>query len=587
MTDLATRTWKRLLHEPPPLSVDPEQRLSEARARRPIEMARTRLLIAGAVFALCFVVLAGRLLEIGILKEGNARSDGGARLTSDAAPGRVDIVDRNGVLLATNLPTVSLYADQETVLSAEGAADRLLTVLPRYSREDLVERITGKARHALIERNLTPDQAFQINQLGLPGFSFERTERRVYLQGPLFSHVLGYTDVDNHGLSGIEAGLDATLRTTEPESGRPFTVSLDMRVQHALTEELNHSIEEFSAIGGAGVVIDANTGEVLALVSLPSFDPNGRRKSDDDVEFNRVTKGIYELGSTFKAFTVAMALDYGVVDMNDGYDASHPIKIARYTIRDDHPQNRWLNVPEIFMHSSNIGAAKMALDVGGERQREFLERLGLLNAYQLELPEVGAPAVPKPWREINTMTIAFGHGLSITPLHLANGIATLVNGGVLRRPTFVKQPEGATISGDQVISPATSEKMRRLLRLVVTEGTGQKAAAPGYLVGGKTGTAEKAAVGGYQRKSLISTFVGAFPMQNPRYVVLAMIDEPKGNRSSFGFATAGWTAAPVVGRVISRIAPLLGIEPVDEDADPIHRELDVKEVSQGARLASF
>ena len=587
MTDLATRTWKRLLHEPPPLSADPEQRLSEARARRPIEMARTRLLIAGAVFALCFVVLAGRIMELGVFKDEEARPDGGARVASDAAPGRLDIVDRNGVLLATNLPTVSLYADQEMVLNAEDAADRLRTVLPGSSRQNLIERIEGKARHALIERNLTPDQAFQINQLGLPGFSFERTERRVYLQGPLFAHVLGYTDVDNHGLSGIEAGLDATLREARPENDRPFALSLDMRIQHALTEELNRSIDEFKAIGGAGVVIDANTAEVLALVSLPSFDPNGRRKSDNDEEFNRVTKGIYELGSTFKAFTVAMALDYGVVDMNDGYDASHPIKISRYTIRDDHPQNRWLSVPEIFMHSSNIGAAKMALDVGGERQREFLERLGLLSAYQLELPEVGTPSVPNPWREINTMTIAFGHGLSITPLHLANGIATLVNGGVLRRPTFVKQPEGAVVSGDQVISPETSEKMRRLLRLVVTDGTGQKAAAPGYLVGGKTGTAEKAAIGGYHKKSLISTFVGAFPMQSPRYVVLAMIDEPKGNRSSFGFATAGWTAAPVVGHVISRIAPLLGIEPVDENASPVHQKLDIREVSQGARLASF
>lgn len=587
MTDLATRTWKRALNAPPPLTVEPGEQLSEARARRPIEVARTRLLIAGAAFALCFAVLAFRIVGLAIFDDSESRAIGGQAVASSVAPGRADIVDRNGALLATNLPTVSLFADQTLVLDAGHAADRLRTVFPNYSREALIAKIKGNSRHAWIERNLTPDQAHQINQLGLPGFGFERTERRVYLQGPLFAHVLGYTNVDNHGLAGIELGLDTKLQAADRASTAPFALSLDLRVQHALVDELNDAIAEFEAVGGAGVVIDVDTAEVLALVSLPSFDPNGKRKADNDEEFNRVTKGIYELGSTFKAFTIAMALDYGVVDMKDGYDASHPIRVARYTIRDDHPQNRWLSVPEIFMHSSNIGAAKMALDVGGERQRDFLERLGLLSAMQLELPEVGAPQMPKPWREINTMTIAFGHGLSITPLHLANGIATLVNGGKLRRPTFVKQPDSAAVPGDQVISPETSEKMRKLLRLVVTEGTGQKASAPGYLVGGKTGTAEKAAAGGYQRKSLISTFVGAFPMQRPRYVVLAMIDEPKGNRSTYGFATAGWTAAPVVGRVIARIAPLLGIEPVDEEAEPIHRELDIREASHGAKLASF
>jgi cell division protein FtsI (penicillin-binding protein 3) len=534
------------------------------------------------------VVLAGRILGLALFDDAEASGGHAARATAAAATkARADIVDRNGMLLATNLPSVSLHVDQSEVLDAAEAADKLASVLPHLSRATLLARITGSARFAWVERNLTPDQAYAINRLGLPGFGFERTERRVYLQGPLIAHVLGYTGVDNHGLAGIERGLDARLQEGAATGARPIALSLDLRVQHVVAEELQRTIDEFQAVGGAGVVLDVDTAEVVALVSLPSFDPNGRKAVDNEEEFNRVTKGIYELGSTFKAFTIAMALDYGVCDLDDGYDASKPIRISRFTITDDHPQNRWLTVPEIFMHSSNIGAAKMAVEVGAERQKEFLERFGLLAALPLELPETGRPRFPKKWREINTMTIAFGHGVAVTPLHLANGIATLVNGGVLRRPTFLKEQPGEKVPGDQVIAPETSAKMRKLLRLVVTEGTGQKAAAAGYLVGGKTGTAEKPGLSGYRKKSLISTFVAAFPINAPRYVVLAMIDEPKGNRATFGFATAGWTAAPAAGRIIERIAPLLGIEPVDEAEATVKDGLELHQVALEAKLASF
>jgi cell division protein FtsI (penicillin-binding protein 3) len=271
------------------------------------------------------------------------------------------------------------------------------------------------------------------------------------------------------------------------------------------------------------------------------------------------------MGSTFKTFTTANALEIGTVNLKSGYDASEPIRVARFIIRDDHAKNRWLSVPEILVYSSNIGAAKMALDIGSERQRKFLGDLGLLRAAEIELPEVGSPLSPTPWREINTMTIAFGHGVAVSPVQLANAFATIINGGVHHVPTLFKRVPGARTPGKRVLSEHVSADMRHLLRRIVVEGTGKKAAAPGYVVGGKTGTAEKAKAGGYNRKALIASFVGAFPMNDPRYVVLALLDEPKGNESTFNFASAGWTAAPTVGRIISRIAPILAVKPIDED----------------------
>ncbi len=587
MTDLATENWKDSLMVEPPLGVESNQPLSESRAKRPIEIARTRLLVAGTIFALCFAVLGVRIVDLAVNDEAEIARSTTGREAGTLGLARADVVDRNGMLLATNLPTVSLYVDQTKVIDPEDAADKLHAVLPEYSRDTLIKRIAGDARYVWIKRSLTPEQEYQINRLGLPGFSFEREERRVYPQGPLFAHVLGYTGIDNRGLSGVERGLDRSLAASDRKT--PVMLSLDLRVQHILAEELSRAIVDFKGVGGAGVVLDVDSGEIIAMVSLPSFDPNGKKQQDDPNQFNRVTKGVYELGSTFKAFTLAMALDYGVVDLDDGYDASMPIRIARFTINDDHPENRWLSVPEIFMHSSNIGAAKMALDVGATRQRAFLKKIGLLDSIKLEMPEVGQPQSPtaKEWRDISTMTIAFGHGVAVTPLHLASGIATLVNGGFLREPTLLKRPAGVPAPGTRVLKAETSEIMRRLLRLVVTDGTGKKASAPGYLVGGKTGTAEKSSATGYRKKSLISTFVGAFPMNRPRYVVLAMIDEPKGNEATHGFATAGWTAAPLVSRVVTRTAPLLGVGPLDEDAAPVRHEMMVNELSSGAKLASF
>ena len=385
---------------------------------------------------------------------------------------------------------------------------------------------------------------------------------------------------------GIERKFDGELKNRQT----PLQLSLDTRIQHTLRRELFRSMAEFSAIGAAGIVMDVNNGEILGMVSLPDFDPNQLDAVGPEARFNRVTQGVYEMGSTFKIFTTAMALDLGKVTMQGGYDATDPIRISRYVIRDYHAKKRWLSVPEIFMYSSNVGSAKMALHVGPTGQRGFLRNLGLLEPSPVELAEIGAPLVPARWRDINAMTISFGHGIAVSPIQLVASVAAMVNGGILYSPTIIKRPVGRPLVGKRVIKPATSEKIRRLLRLVVAQGTGRKARAEGYLVGGKTGTAEKVVGRRYKTKALMSSFVGAFPMNAPRYVVFAMLDEPSGTEKTHGYATGGWVAAPIVGSVISRIGPMLGMRPIDEETPAIRRTMAIDVVTKKTgkrRLASF
>ncbi|MGE0726276.1 MAG: peptidoglycan D,D-transpeptidase FtsI family protein, partial [Alphaproteobacteria bacterium] len=409
----------------------------------------------------------------------------------------------------------------------------------------------------------------EVIRLGIPGLNFHRDERRVYPQGRLAAHVTGFSGVDHVGLQGIERTLDARIRGDRA----PLPLALDFRLQHVLRDELEKAVAEFRAIGAAGLIMDVHTAEIVAMVSLPDFDPNAPGTANPDTLFNRVTLGVYEMGSIFKIFTTAMALDSGRTSLNGGYDATRPIKVSRFTIDDYKPKRRWLSVPEIFKYSSNIGSVKMALDVGIAGQRAFLDRLGLLSTPSLELPEVGHPLVPNPWREINAMTIAFGHGLSVTPLQMVVATAAVVNGGILRKPTLLKVPYGTHPDGVRVMKARTSDDMRRLLHLVVTDGTGKKAAAPGYMVGGKTGTAEKAAGRGYRKKALLSSFVGAFPINDPQYALLVMVDEPHATADTHGYATGGWVAAPTVARVVQRIAPLVGVPPIDEASPQIRRDL--------------
>jgi len=543
-------------------ALDPKRIRMESVRKQALDQGRTRLLVTGVMFALAFGVLGVRLVDL--TRHGKSGAPQWQAMTKSKTENTVvvrgDVRDRFGNILATSLPTQSLYVDSREALKGDDAAvvaDSLLTVLPNLNREHLIAKIKKGGRFQWIERNLTPDQVWAVNNLGLLGFGFRREERRVYPYGPTFAHVIGYTDVDGRGISGVERTFEGRLGN----EGEPVDLSIDMRVQAILHDELTKAKDRFSALGAAGVVMDVNTGAIVAMVSLPDFDPNKPAGSLGQRGFNRATKGVYEMGSTFKLFTTAMALDTGTVGLTDGYDASEPIRIARFTINDFHAKKRWLSVPEILVYSSNIGTAKMALDVGMKKQKEYLTRFGLLSTPDVELPEVGSPLFPVRWGDISTMTIAYGHGIAVSPLQVAAGVSALVNGGIMLPPTLMKQTSASLPRGAQVLKAKTSEAMRSLMRLVVRGGTGKNADVQGYLVGGKTGTAEKQAGGRYDKKALISSFVGAFPMTKPRYVVLAVVDEPKGIKATYGYATGGWVAAPVVKGVIERMGPLYGLVP--------------------------
>jgi cell division protein FtsI (penicillin-binding protein 3) len=535
----------------------------EGSGRQALETGRNRLVVAGAVIAFAFVAVAVRLVDIAVLKGGEPRL---ARATlPHAGLARAEIVDRNGVLLATSLPVVSLSANPRLVLDADEAAAKLAQLFPELEREHLAAKLASRTRFVWIKRNLTPRQQYEVNRLGIPGLEFQNAERRVYPQGRAAAHVLGLTDVDGRGIAGIERKFDVRLS----EGQDTVELSIDVRVQDILREELARQMADFRAIGAAGVVLDAASFEILAMVSLPDFDVNDSSAvAGTEAVFNRVTKGVYEMGSTFKLFTAAMALDSGTVGLSDGYDASRPIQISRFTITDYKGKNRWLSVPEILVYSSNIGAAKMAVDVGAKLQREYLAGFGMLRTAPVELPETGAPLAPARWREINAMTISYGHGLAVSPLQLAAGVAAIVNGGTLRAVTILKREPDELPKGSAAIGAETSRQMRELMRLAVVHGTGKNADAKGYAVGGKTGTADKQMGRGYRRDARMASFVGAFPIHDPRFVVLAMIDEPKGNASTHGYATGGWIAAPVVRRVVERLAPLAGLAPDDTIAAP-------------------
>lgn len=549
-------------HSLPPAT---ERHRIEGFGKEALETGRNRLLVTAAVLTLAFVGIGARLIDLTVMT--GAETEGEARLYTQppSLVTRADIVDRNGVVLASSLPTASLYADPSEVIDPVGAAAKAASLFPEIDQAELAKTLASKGRFVWIKRNLSPEQQVAANRLGVPGFAFLREEERVYPHGTLTAHIIGATDIDGNGVAGIERYFDKRLR----DGDKPLRLAVDIRVQSILRTELAAAMSEFKALGAAGVVMDARTGEAIALVSLPDFDSNDRSSYTGEASFNRATKGVYEMGSTFKLFTAAMALDSGTIDMKGGYDATAPIHISRFTISDDHAQKRWLTVPEIIAHSSNIGAAKMALDVGGAGQRDYLGKLGLLRPGSLEIPEVGRPLLPSPWRDINTMTIAFGHGIAVSPVQLASAISTLVNGGMLHKPTLLQHDLDDPLPGERALSEETSVKMRQLMRLVVVKGTGRKAAAEGYYIGGKTGTAEKQVGGRYKKSAKVSSFIGAFPIQNPQFVVFAMLDEPQGNKRTFNYATGGWVAAPVVGRVVSQIGPLLGIEPLMTGEEPL------------------
>jgi cell division protein FtsI (penicillin-binding protein 3) len=529
--------------------------------------ARARIGLAILVFALGYSVIAARLVMFAAVPEGHGSRHAS---TQDAvATARPDILDRNGQILATDVRTPSLFAEPHRIIDVDEASELLTAVMPDVDAPELRERLASKRRFVWLKREITSKQREQIYRLGIPGIGFLPENKRIYPNGAEVSHLIGHVNIDNQGIAGIEKWLDgrgladlhlAGLATDRLQ--KPVELAVDLRVQHALRDELIAAREKFKAIAAAGVLTDVRTGEVVAMVSVPDYDPNNPREALDPTRINRLTTGVYEMGSTFKALTVAMALDSGKITLKSAFDASHPLQYGKFTIHDFHAQNRVLTVPEVFTYSSNIGVARMAVSLGVEHHKWFLRKMGQLDRLRTELPESAEPLLPKRWMELNTVTIAFGHGLSVAPLQAVSAIAALMNGGHLIPPTFLKRSEkDAMALSTQVVKPETSDKMRYLMRLNVEKGSATRADVNGYYVGGKTGTSEKVVGGRYSKTKVLTSFTAVFPADQPRYLLLVMLDEPQVTPETHGFTTSGWNAVPVGGAIISRIAPLLGIEP--------------------------
>ena len=537
------------------------------RATDRVRKAKARIGLTIAVFVIIFGVIATRLVMFATAPE----KHGGPRAAQERmAATRPDILDRNGQILATDINAPSLFAEPRKLLDVDEAVEFLTAVLPDLDAMELRERLSTRRGFVWLKREIGAKQAKEIRRYGIPGVGFMPENRRVYPNNAEVSHIIGYVNVDNQGMAGIEKWLDASglaalhlVGLATDRLQKPVDLSLDLRVQHALRAELVAAAEKYKSIAAAGIISDVRTGEVVAMVSLPDYDPNNPRQAIDPQRLNRLTNGVFELGSTYKALTVAMALDSSKVTLSSSFDARQPLQYGKFTIDDFHGQRRILTVPEIFTYSSNIGTAKMALSLGVEYHKAFLKKLGQLDRLRTEVPESAEPLYPKQyWGEINTATIAFGHGLSVSPLQAVMAINALVNGGYLIPPTFLKRSEAqARELAVRVVKPQTSDAMRYLMRLNVEKGTATRAEVKGYYVGGKTGTSEKVVDGHYSKHKVLNTFTAVLPADQPRYLILIMLDEPQATPETNGNDTAGWNAAPTAAKVIARVAPMLGLEP--------------------------
>jgi cell division protein FtsI (penicillin-binding protein 3) len=538
-----------------------------ARANRPL-----RTLIAMLVVLMAFAAVAAQLVRLAMSGQSELTSSFAA--TVDQRFARPDIVDRNGRLLATDVEAYSLFADPAHVIDRDEVVEKLRTVFSDLDEAALRKDLADKTRRFVwIKRGLSPKTAQAVHDLGLPGLDFRRELRRVYPGGTLAGHVLGYVNIDNKGVAGIERYIDDVVGVESVQGATlseraPVRLSLDIGVQHAVEAELESAMRRYEAKGAAGIVLDVTTGEVLASASLPEVDPAYPAMSLDPRRIDKVADSTFELGSVFKTATIAMALDAGLVTLDTQVDVREPLPAGRFTIKDLHPLGRPLSVAEIFIHSSNVGAAKLALQAGTEHEQAFLRRLGLLDSMKTEAGPVAAPQVPEHWKDIETMTIAFGHGLAVAPLQFAAAAGALVNGGNRLLPTFIKHPADAGQVKVPLVQTATSARLQELMRRNVSDpaGTGKRANVPGYLVGGKTGTAEIPGPGGYRKKAVIASFLAAFPMNDPKYLVFVLLFEPKPTAAAHGEVVAGLNAAPTAGRVIARIGPLLGMLPAKEAA---------------------
>ncbi|MBO9587513.1 penicillin-binding protein 2 [Devosia sp.] len=537
------------------------------KARGNLTQARIRWMILALVLG--FGAVGGRLVQLGMV-ETDTTIEGQTRDAITAT--RPPILDRNGLEMAVDIRVPSLYAEPRRIIDIEEAVTKLRTVLPDLSEEWLRNRLTGDKGFVWLRRELTPAIEEQVMRLGIPGIDFITESKRFYPAMNEASHVLGSTNVDNQGIAGIERHMDTESIALLQELGlargnalTPVELSIDMRVQHVLHDQLTDAMTRYQAIAAAGAMMDIYTGEIVALASLPDFNPNDPASALVKDTFNRVTSGIFEPGSIFKTVTMAGALDSGMVRITDDFDARYGVRFGRYTIDDFHGKHRILSLPEVYKYSSNIGTIRVMQAMGKDNYRAFLSRMKFDQRVQFELPEMRVPSVPKELSEVGAATASFGHGLSVSPLHMLTAYAAFVNGGNYIAPTLYKRSVAeAEPLYERVIQPQTSAYIRYLMRLnaISTGGSGSQMnkAAQGYRVGGKTGTAEKVVDGRYSSNKVTNFFASAFPLDNPRYAMVIMVDEPKAENPQSG-TTAGWNAGTLTGRVVQRIAPMLGIAP--------------------------
>lgn len=539
--------------------VAPSERVRSAGQRhQQVALAHARLMMLMLMFMAGISIICGRLLWLGVFTEDSALAASATTLV----PPRGAITDRQGVVLAQTFDAWSIGVHPGKLIGdRDQLAARLAELMPERSEAEYRRILHSDVNFTYLKRRALPELVQAVNALGEPGMAYAREPERLYPQTTLAAHILGYTDFDGRGVAGMERVLEERL--TDPAiRAQPVALSIDARAQAAMESELYNALTAYNAEAATGIVLDVDTGEIVTMASMPVFNPNKPGQADPQSLRNSATQSVYELGSTFKPITMATAIDTGVVtSMSRRFDATAPLKVGRFTIKDDHAQKRYLNIPETLIHSSNIATARIADEIGRERTEAMFRKLGFDTAPDIELKEKGRPLWPKFWARTTTMTVAYGHGIAVTPLQLANAYATLVNGGIWRPTTLMKVAPGKAATGRRVLKQSTSDRLRQLLRLIVLDGTGRKAEAPGFRVGGKTGTAEKPSDGGYSKSVNVSTFAAVFPMDAPRYVVLVMMDSPKRVEANSFQTTAAYTAAPVVSRFIARAGPMLGVIP--------------------------
>ncbi len=518
-----------------------------------VSEGRIRIRIGVVIFIAMLVIFFIRFAEISLF----AKTDNTQMVPEALSVMRADIVDRRGEILATTLQTYSLYAEPKKIWNVDETADKISRVFPNEDPAEIREKLSSQKGFVWLARGLGPTMRQKVFDLGVPGLGFRIEPQRIYPRGHLGAHIIGFTDRDLKGAAGAERAFQDDLsRPNAPAKA----LSLDLRIQHALSDELVRGLEKFKAKSNAGIVLNIKTGEVLAMASLPNYNPNNPGAFSNQFRFNHASMSTYELGSVFKPITMALALEEGVTDLVEMFPVQDPLRIQGKLVRDDHPSQQPMSMPDILAQSSNRGSALMALRAGEDAQLTFLKKLGLLDRLPIELLESAHPQVQSEWQDITTVTVSYGHGISVTPLALASAIGALLNGGHYVVPTFSKRDAVNTARVRRVVSPQVSQTLRDLMRYVVTHGTGRNAAVKGYRVMGKTGTADKPAVGGYDEDRLVSSFVAAFPYEDPSYLVMITYDEPQAVDGTHGYATAGWNAAPTARKVIERIGPMVGLK---------------------------